>query len=137
MTSEGSVAQSSRHLIVFDIDGTLTRTNDVDAECYVRAMSEYLGTTIDDNWSCYRHVTDSGIASELFNRHQRPQSEMTAVRQQFISLLVQSLAADADCCREVGGAADFLRRLRGVPDVVLGLATGSWAESAHAKLRHA
>ena len=29
-------------LVVFDLDGTLTRTNDVDGECFVRAFMETL-----------------------------------------------------------------------------------------------
>jgi phosphoglycolate phosphatase-like HAD superfamily hydrolase len=125
------------HLVLFDIDGTLTLTNDVDSQCYVHAMSEYLSTTIDDDWSSYRHVTDSGIAAELFQRHDRPLSDISFVRQRFISLLTDALRTDPGCCRQVAGAADFLRDVRDKPDTVLGLATGGWAESAHAKLQHA
>src|SRR5438874_1775066 len=125
------------HLVVFDIDGTLTLTNHIDGYCYVRAMSEYLGFAIDDDWSRYRHVTDSGIAAELFSRYQRPLEELAAVRKRFTSLLVQSLIADPDACRPVCGAGSFLHCLRETPGIVIGLATGGWADSTLAKLRHA
>jgi beta-phosphoglucomutase-like phosphatase (HAD superfamily) len=72
-------------LIMFDIDGTLTATNDVDTECYARAMSEHLGVSVDSEWSRYRHVTDSGIAGELLERHGRPQIELDVVRARFVS----------------------------------------------------
>lgn len=125
------------HLILFDIDGTLTLTNDVDARCYGQAMSEHLGFAIDNDWSHYRHVTDSGIAAELLDRHQLPASQLPAVRDRFVALLAQALAADPNCCRQVSGADNFLRRLREMPGTVVGMATGGWAPSALAKLRHA
>ena len=125
------------HLVMFDIDGTLTLSNEVDAHCYGRAMSEFLGCAIDEEWSHYTHVTDSGIASELFSRHQRRLEELPAVRKRFVALLAESLAADPDMGRQVGGANSFLQRLRATPGVSVGLATGGWAESAGLKLRHA
>ena len=124
-------------LIVFDIDGTLTRTTGIDTSCYVRALSDYLGTKIDDDWSSYRNVTDSGIAAELFDQHHRPRRDLGAVQARFAALLMQSLTDDPDCCREVHGASNFLRQLRAMENVRIGVATGGWARTAHMKLRHA
>ena len=122
---------------MFDVDGTLTLSTEMDDRCYVQAMFEHLGVHIDNDWSHYRQVTDSGIAAELLDRHQRPREEMAAVRNRFVGLVRQSLAADPNCCREVCGASSFLARLRNTEGVVPSLATGGWAESALAKLRHA
>ena len=72
------------HLVMFDVDGTLTLSTEMDDRCYVQAMFEHLGVHIDNDWSHYRQVTDSGIAAELFDRHQRPREEMAAVRNRFI-----------------------------------------------------
>ncbi|MDB5318843.1 MAG: Haloacid dehalogenase domain protein hydrolase [Phycisphaerales bacterium] len=124
-------------LIMFDIDGTLTETNDVDTRCYVQAMSEHLGVAIDSEWSRYRHVTDSGIAAELLERHGRPPGELDQVRARFVALITDALRATPDACTQIPGAADFLRSLRRMPDIVIGLATGAWSESARAKLHHA
>ena len=58
------------HLVVFDIDGTLTDTNLVDAECYWRVVSEVLRLSEErPDWSDFHHVTDVGIAAELCVRH--------------------------------------------------------------------
>jgi phosphoglycolate phosphatase-like HAD superfamily hydrolase len=58
------------HLVVFDIDGTLTDTNLVDGECYWRAVREVLGLSGErPDWSDFHHVTDVGIAAELCARH--------------------------------------------------------------------
>jgi len=125
------------NLVMFDVDGTLTLSMDIDDCCYVQTMFEHLGVIIDNDWSHYRQVTDSGIAAELRDRHQRPREEMTAVRDRFISLVRQSLTDDPNCCRQVSGANSFLDRLRITDGVVPSVATGGWAESALAKLRHA
>lgn len=122
---------------MFDIDGTLTASSRIDSDCYVQAMSEHLDVAIDDEWSRYRHVTDSGIAAELFARHGRPLGELPTVRQRFIDLLKQSLLTVPGCCEAVPGAAAFLARVRRTPGWTIGLATGGWSESAQAKLRHA
>lgn len=58
------------HLVVFDIDGTLTNTNLVDGKCYWRVIREILGLSGEQpEWSNFRHVTDVGIAEELCVRH--------------------------------------------------------------------
>src|SRR5438128_9751655 len=58
--------RSKSHLVVFDIDGTLTDTNLVDSNCYWRAVSQVLGLSGEQpDWSNFRHVTDAGIAAEL------------------------------------------------------------------------
>lgn len=124
-------------LIMFDIDGTLASTDEVDSRCYVQALFEHLGTTIRDDWSTYRHVTDSGIAAEVLARHGRPPNEAAAVRERFVRLISDALRESPTACAEVPGAAAMLRRLRRTPGVVLGLATGGWAASARAKLAHA
>jgi beta-phosphoglucomutase-like phosphatase (HAD superfamily) len=56
-------------LAIFDIDGTLTATNEVDDECFLRAVSETLGVDCGAvDWSDMPHVTDSAIARSLWTR---------------------------------------------------------------------
>ena len=124
-------------LIMFDIDGTLTATNNVDTECYAGAMAEYLGRPIDTEWAQYRHVTDSGIAAEIFEKHGRRVSEIALVRDRFVRRIAEALGASPEHCGQIGGATEFLKALRARPDVRISLATGGWAASAKAKLDHA
>jgi beta-phosphoglucomutase-like phosphatase (HAD superfamily) len=54
----GNNALFLMHLVMFDIDGTLTETMKVDEECFVRSFAEVFGfTDIDADWSHYPHVT--------------------------------------------------------------------------------
>jgi phosphoglycolate phosphatase-like HAD superfamily hydrolase len=129
------------NLVLFDIDGTLTLTNQVDNECYVCALAEALGTAnIDTDWTKYRDVTDSGIASELLAaRHGTPPSseQVNAVRERFVALLEQAFAQDPGACRAVPGAAGILAELAQRAGFAVGLATGGWLESARLKLQRA
>ena len=57
-------------LVVFDLDGTLTRTSAVDVECYARSLVDTLRFEfVDTDWSRYEHVTDEGILTQLFMEH--------------------------------------------------------------------
>ena len=55
------------NLAIFDIDGTLTNTNNVDEDCFVKAFAE--AHSINDivtDWTAYPHTTDSGITQHIF-----------------------------------------------------------------------
>jgi phosphoglycolate phosphatase-like HAD superfamily hydrolase len=128
-------------LAVFDLDGTLTRTTRVDADCYVRAVREAFGIpSIDSDWTKYTHSTDSGITAEIFqNRFRRPPTvdEVAGFKQQFVGLLAQAFRTEPESCREVAGASAALQRLRVDPQWRIALATGSWQASAALKLQTA
>ncbi len=128
-------------LVMFDIDGTLTLTNEVDNRCYLCALGEALGSTdIDTDWAKYRDVTDSGIASALLQaRHGTPPSseQLNTVRARFVALLEQAFAREPAACRAVPGAAAILAELAERAGFAVGLATGGWLESARLKLHRA
>ena len=129
------------HLVMFDIDGTLTQTNAADTSCYVRAICEVLKVEkIDSDWHNYQHVTDSGIATELLRRrnHRTTNStELSQICDRFVDMLDQTFERDQSLCREVPGAGRVLKTLRARADIVIALATGGWERSARLKLRRA
>lgn len=127
------------YLAVFDLDGTLADTLRVDHRCFVEALRLEFGIRFgDDDWSSYRHTTDSGIIPEVLERHfGRPATaaEVAAHRRRFIELLEEAGAAEPEGFREVPGAANLLTALLGRPDWRVVVATGSWRDSARLKLR--
>lgn len=55
------------NLAIFDIDGTLTATNEVDDICFVQALADaHRIAGISTNWAEYRHTTASGIFEQIF-----------------------------------------------------------------------
>src|SRR5262245_32181119 len=97
-------------LLVFDLDGTLTRTNEVDTECFVQALSDVLQIEkINTNWEEYEHTTDLGclqqVVRERFNRDVDPH-ETSRLIDHFLNLLRTRHSVDSILFEQIPGAAD-------------------------------
>jgi phosphoglycolate phosphatase-like HAD superfamily hydrolase len=129
------------HLVVFDIDGTLTDTNLVDGQCYWRAVSEVFGLSQEQpDWSDFRHVTDVGIAAELCLRHfRRPprRAEIESISRRLTGLLELALGRKDPSELQIPGASEILSVLGKSSDFAVALATGGFRRSAELKLRRA
>lgn len=128
-----------KRLIVFDVDGTLTLTMELDAELYVEAVKQVLGVDgVSTDWSTYENITDAGVTAELIGRHfDRPaeRPEIHAVRDRFVALMTSTLANSPGRCRSLPGASQILSTLRAHPRFECAVATGAWRASALLKLR--
>ena len=125
------------HHVMFDIDGTLVKSYDLDSRCFIESVKDVTGIYVDSDWSKYRHVTDSGILEEIIeiNGITNRQETREKVKNVFIEKLEQSIANEP--IQEIPGAAEFLTLLNSMSDVVVSLATGGWYESAALKLSSA
>jgi beta-phosphoglucomutase-like phosphatase (HAD superfamily) len=121
-------------IALFDIDGTLTASNDIDSECFADAFRDVFGIEIDTNWGSYEHPTDRGIASEALRRSGRAADESVLAlhRTRFIELLDQRMPT----LDEIPGARAFLSELL-ARDWRIALCTGAWSASAWLKLARA
>jgi phosphoglycolate phosphatase-like HAD superfamily hydrolase len=128
-------------LVIFDLDGTLTQTNEVDDLCFPRAFAETLGVTgIDTDWSAYTHATDTVIFEESFaRRFQRlPNSdESESFQRHFVALLSELHASQPALFAEVSGASSFLDGLQRDSRWRGAIATGCWKQSAEFKIEAA
>ncbi len=136
-----TLSESNPELLIFDVDGTLTRTLDVDTSCFLRAFEETFGWTgIDDNWSSYPEYADSSIAHEIFLRRLgRPPTpaETGRVISAFMRLMEDAWREDPSRFGAVPGAPAVVERLRRDPSRRLAVATGCWKASALFKLEKA
>lgn len=124
---------------VFDVDGTLTRSSDLDDCMFTRTARELLGLAqISLDWATYPHSTDDAIAAFLIAQVRgRPatRAELDAFEEHALSVLRQELAAR--------GGVDAMPGARRVLDAVRGagwqpgVATGCWRRSALLKLESA
>jgi len=123
-------------LLVFDLDGTLARTNDVDRECYAQALLETLEMAgLSTDWDSYDHVTDESIVQQLYlERFGRPLESAESARVQ--ARLVELFGARSAEFQEIPGAGDLVRHLLADPSWAIALATGSWRCSAEFKIHH-
>lgn len=128
-------------LVVFDVDGTLTDTNQVDGLCFRLAFQQEFGLRkISRDWESYNYSTDQGIATEVltsfFNRNPLD-SELARARARFIRNLREAYCSNPRDFQEVRGAGSILRLLREETDWKVAIATGCWSESARFKLQRA
>jgi beta-phosphoglucomutase-like phosphatase (HAD superfamily) len=121
-------------LALFDIDGTLTASNEIDSVCFADAFRDVFGIEIDTNWDAYEHTTDRGIASEALIRSGRAvdESALTLHRTRFVQLLDERMTT----LDEIPGARAFLAELLG-RDWRIALCTGAWSAAARLKLKRA
>jgi phosphoglycolate phosphatase-like HAD superfamily hydrolase len=129
------------HLVIFDIDGTLTQTNRVDDWCFVQAFVDELGMTdIDSDWSRYPTVCDSGITKHLFQEYfqRNPRFDETLrLQKRFVALLEEAYQQQPQHFSAVPGAVTMLHALRQEPEYKIAIATGGWQLSALLKLAKA
>ena len=127
------------HLVMFDIDGTLTETIKVDEECFARSFTDVFGfADIDTDWSHYSSTTDSGIFHDVFTSRigRSPTAqEVSQFRQHFIQLL--AAVSSQSPFPPVPGANRLLSRLAQGGSHRVSLATGGWLDSARLKMASA
>lgn len=125
---------------IFDVDGTLTDTTSVDAECYVEAIeSVFALEDVSGDWTDYADVTDSGILVELVQDalgRGPSASERREFVNEFLSLLQDAHSADSRRFAPIPGADTFFERLR-ERGWRIAIATGGWDKTARAKLEYA
>lgn len=126
-------------LIIFDIDGTLTDTMDVDVECFERAVLELVGVEIPTSWSEFDEVTDPAIVETTCRLLGRPVPDQKTLRlaaQRTGELLNEALAMAPGRFPPIRGATTVFERLRS-SGCRVAMATGAWRPSAEVKLRGA
>ena len=120
-------------LVVFDVDGTLTLSNQVDGEVYAREFERTFGIPLPSTrWTEYASgATDQGIAEEACAKLGLERGRIREFKGRFIVQLRNQIARMG--LAPVPGARAVLRNLvnRGY---AVALATGSWRESAQLKL---
>jgi phosphoglycolate phosphatase-like HAD superfamily hydrolase len=121
-------------IALFDIDGTLTASNEIDSECRADAFRDVFGFDLDRNWDAYEHTTDRGIATQALREHGREATEhdLSLDRARCVQLLTERMT-ELD---EIPGAGAFLAALL-ARDWRIALCTGAWGDSARLKLARA
>ena len=130
-------APGGSRLAVFDIDGTLTATNAVDDECFLRAISSVLGVSIARvDYGTALHATDSYLSAWLCEQHRGRAPHAAEVEQmtsRFLDELRSELARAPERFASIAGSQGLFEHLRGAGWSVA-IATGGWGPSARLKI---
>lgn len=124
-------------LIIFDIDGTLCDTHEVDAVCFAAAVKRVTGRSLSTvDWSSYPEATNSAIAQDFLRIGGEPDigTGERQIREEFVRLLEEKGRQDAVLFRPIDGALEIINGLKR-NSCGIAIATGCWRESARVKLR--
>ncbi|MEM8689766.1 MAG: HAD family hydrolase [Pseudomonadota bacterium] len=124
--------------VIFDVDGTLVDSDELDGKLFLQAVSEVLGkVAFRNDWVDYPHVSDAGILADILqdNGFTPGTGLEQKVRERFGALVSSALSESP--CRALPGATEVAAQLATRPGTALGVATGGWGHTARAKLASA
>lgn len=124
------------HAVIFDIDGTLLRSSEIDGKLYVAAVRAVLGgAKIRGSWGDYCNVSDSGILVEILkdNAIEPGDARANLVRQRFVESVAKHISHNGPF-EEIPGARDYVLSLVASENHAVAYATGGWSASAALKL---
>ncbi len=125
--------------MLWDVDGTLLRTNGIAQRAFDVAAAHVLGRDVGDHAVRMSGKTDPLIALEILAFAGLDDEEARRLVPDVLAKLEAELAAAKDLVREQGhvlpGVADVLADLHDDPDVVQSVLTGNTAANAALKLQ--
>ena len=126
-------------LVVFDVDGTLIETLEIDEASWQVAGREVLGLKkISTEWGIYEHSTDEAVVSQLV-REQTNLSVEDGIIHRFrdrIHELLRAAVNESRCIEPKSGAQALFSAL-GDAGWAAAIATGGWEVNARFKLQQA
>ncbi|MEM9992221.1 MAG: HAD family hydrolase [Bacteroidota bacterium] len=120
-----------KHLIVFDIDGTLTDSVKPHQKSFINALHQIGVKTVNSNFSAYKHHTDSYIAKVIYEQELKRDFSNKVIKD-FEQYLLDEIKGFT--INEIAGAKSLINRLRSKSEFAICYATGSLMKPAKYKL---
>ncbi|MEO8438715.1 MAG: HAD family hydrolase [Spartobacteria bacterium] len=126
----------TRHLLLFDIDGTLIDSGGAGIQSLKDVLQEQFGISDDLHGVEIAGMTDTGIVHQILRKQKIAVTRETTAA--FLDLYVEFLARELPQRQGtvLPGVQGLLTRLQGRPQNVLGLLTGNVERGAKLKLSH-
>ena len=126
----------SKTKLIWDIDGTLLKTNGAAAIPFARAVSNFAGVNVEINRKSLSGFTDYEIVMHLLNSHNIPfeMRNITQILSEYVRDLPQSLETiGVDLINTID---QVLEKLFHLPNMDLLIGTGNCLAGAKVKLEH-
>lgn len=124
-----------KNLIVFDIDDTLTKSENQHQTAFVEAMISSGITNIDKDWKSYKNMTDSYILKKNYERNFNKEFDFSMMPE-FEKKMTEHLLSLPET-KEILGAKAIVDFFMNETDYAICFATGSLLEPALIKLQQA
>ena len=124
-----------KNLIVFDIDDTLTKSENQHQTAFVEAMISSGITNINKDWKSYKNMTDSYILKKNYERNFNKEFDFSMMPE-FEKKMTEHLLSLPET-KEILGAKAIVDFFMNETDYAICFATGSLLEPALIKLQQA
>jgi phosphoglycolate phosphatase-like HAD superfamily hydrolase len=124
-----------KNLIVFDIDDTLTKSENQHQTAYVNTMINFGITEINQDWKSYKNMTDSYILKQNYEANFNKEFALDFIPsfEEKMTELILKLPKN----EEIKGASAIVNFFMKETDYAICFATGSLLKPALIKLEHA
>jgi phosphoglycolate phosphatase-like HAD superfamily hydrolase len=123
-------------LAIFDNDGTICDTQEVEGRCYEQAIQRVLGRSLSTlDWTAYDEPTSSAIVRELLAGDSEANTKERAIEREFVRLLEQERPRFPGDFIPLPGVVEFITRLKEEAICSVAIATGCFEASARFKLK--
>lgn len=126
---------------MFDVDGTLVRSLDIESLLFPKACELGLAIeSVSSDWSSYNVPSDRGIVSELVEIHKNRSvtaMDLERVETQFHAMLKSAFQKDPNACLPVKNALEMFEYVQKLTNTKLAIATAGWESTARLKLKQA
>ncbi len=123
------------NLIVFDIDDTITKSENQHQLTYVNAMKTFGITKINQNWKTYQHHTDSFILKENYENNLPQKFDFSFIPG--FEKEMSKMMLELEEVSEIKGARNMIDSLQTQSEYAISFATGSLLQPAFIKLNQA
>ncbi|TVZ55883.1 phosphoglycolate phosphatase-like HAD superfamily hydrolase [Lutibacter sp. Hel_I_33_5] len=123
------------NLIIFDIDDTLTKSENQHLESYVKTMQDFGITNINKDWKNYKNVTDSYVLKKNFEANFDEKFELSFIPN-FEEKMIKNLLGLTKT-KEIAGASNIIDFFLNETNYAICFATGSLLKPAIIKLEQA
>ena len=121
---------------MFDIDGTICDTQEVEGRCYAQAIESVLGVSLSTlDWRTYEEPTSSAIVRDLLAGDLESVRKEEEIEREFVRLLEQERPRFPGDFTPLPGAVEFIFRLKDEANCPVAIATGCYQASARFKLK--
>lgn len=122
-------------LTIFDIDGTICDSGEVEGTCFAKAVETVTGIALSTlDWAEYPEPTSSGIVRKLLEGDPETRQKEAAIKAEFCRLLGSARQSYPQEFVPISGALAFIKRLQYEGIARVAIATGCFDDEARFKL---
>ena len=122
-------------LAIFDIDGTICDSREVEGACFAKAVEAITGTALSTlDWAKYPEPTSSGVVRKLLDGDPEARQKESEIKTEFCRLLGNARRSHPQEFKPISGVPSFIKRLQDERIARVAIATGCFDDEARFKL---